>query len=99
MSGKILHSITFTWKASVTPDDIARLSALLDELRGAIAGAERFDFGSGLGLAPNARDFGLVIVFDDEPAFRAYVAHPAHGEAAGLARAMAEDLATVQLAL
>jgi hypothetical protein len=99
LSGKLLHSIAFTWKDSVTEDQIARLGALLGDVKGQLAGVERFEFGAGFGLAPGAMDFGLVIVFDDEPSFRAHVAHDTHVEVAALARSMAANLAGVQIAL
>jgi hypothetical protein len=94
----ILSNITFTWKRTTTPQEIARVTGLLGELASELRGTERFDFGPSLELSPIARDYGVSILFEDERAFRAYLANDRHHEFAALANSLADDVAIVQIA-
>ncbi|MFI1564433.1 hypothetical protein ACH4ZX_15500 [Streptomyces sp. NPDC020490] len=79
MNGKLLHSVAFT---QLPADPRPRLDAV-----------ERFGFGPGPGPARGPMAFGLVAVFDDEPAFHAYVTRPARAEVAALTGSVSRDLA------
>jgi hypothetical protein len=94
----ILSNITFTWKRTATPEEIAHVTELLAELAGELQRIERFDFGPSLKLSPIARDYGVSILFEDERAFQAYLANDRHHEFAALANSLADDVAIVQIA-
>jgi hypothetical protein len=94
----ILSNITFTWKRTTTPEEIARVTGLLDQLARELRGTERFAFGPSLKLSPIARDYGVSMLFEDERAFQAYLANERHHEFAALANSLAEDVAIVQIA-
>jgi hypothetical protein len=94
---RILSNLTFTWRAGSSDEQIGQLTELLDRLS-ELPGIERIDYGPSLGLAPIARDYGVSILFSDEPSFRRYLSDPAHRRFAELGQSLAADTAIVQIA-
>lgn len=94
---RILSNLTFAWRDGTTDEQIGQITALLDRLS-QLHGIERMDYGPSLAVSPISRDYGVSIVFVDEPSFRAYLSDPTHREFAKLGQLLAADTALVQIA-
>ena len=74
----IIHAVIFTWKDDVARADVDAVTAALDDMRPSITGLIALDHGPDLALRPGNGSYLLVAKFEDEAAWRAYQAHPAH---------------------
>jgi hypothetical protein len=98
MSTAVLSTMIFSWKEGVTPDQVASVTDVLNRLREATTGVERFDHGPDLGLSPISRDYGVSILFTDTEHWRAYLGTPLHHEFRDLSGALAAETRIVQIA-
>lgn len=73
----ILHLATFTWVDSVTPDDVAGLTADLRAMADETPALRSYLCGESLRLRPGA-DYGVAAVVEDEAGLAAYLDSPAH---------------------
>ncbi len=74
----ILHLAMFTWKDSVTDDDVTALTAALTEMSRGIPELKSYVAGSNLRVRPSAADYAVAALVDDEASLAAYLDHPAH---------------------
>ncbi len=74
----IIHAVIFTWNDGVGPADVAAVTAALDDMRPTVAGLVSLDHGPDLALRSGNGSYLLVARFEDEAAWRAYQANPAH---------------------
>ena len=72
------HVVLMQLNDDATTERIADLVDGLRALPAAIAEIRRYEVGADLGLRDGNFDLAIVAEFDDDSAFRAYVAHPAH---------------------
>ena len=86
----IIHAVIFTWKDHVTRADVDAVTAGIDDMRPSITGLVALDHGPDLVLRPGNGSYLLVAKFEDEAAWRAYQANPAHK------RLVAEVIAPLQ---
>jgi hypothetical protein len=73
----ILHLVTFTWKPSVTEEDVKGLTASLLAMARAIPEVRSYVCGPNLRLRPGA-DYAVAAVVDDEAGLAAYLDSEAH---------------------
>ena len=73
----ILHLVTFTWKPTVTEEDIGGLTASLRAMAAAIPEVRSYVCGPNLRLRPGA-DYAVAAVVDDEAGLSAYLDSAAH---------------------
>jgi hypothetical protein len=73
------HVNILSWKDGAEQAAIDALVEYLSEYAAAIPEIRGLSFGPDLGLAERNGDFAIIVDFDDEEAFRRYLAHPAHG--------------------
>lgn len=91
------HIVLVKFKDSLTADDRAAFQRAIEGLAAATPDLRGFSCGMNVGTGPNHHDFGSVMDFDDEPAFRAYLASPAHQNyVLTFGRPMVERLAVIQ---
>jgi hypothetical protein len=74
------HVVVFRWNSSTTDDDVARLSAGLDELPALVPQLRSYTHGSDVRIGEGSWDYAVVADFDDAEGWRAYDAHPRHEE-------------------
>jgi hypothetical protein len=74
----IAHVVVFTWKDSVTEEDVAVVYEAHRALAETVDGLVAFHFGPNLGVAPSTADYAVVIVVEDADALRGYLDHPDH---------------------
>ena len=74
----IIHAVTFTWRDGVTADEVGAVTTALDDMRASVAGLVSLDHGPDLALRPGNASYLLVARFQDEAAWHAYQANPAH---------------------
>ena len=67
-----------SWKDGAEQADRDALVEYLSGYAAAIPEIRGLSFGPDLGLAERNGDFAIIVDFDDEDAFRRYLAHPAH---------------------
>lgn len=72
------HIVLFAIRPEATPEQHAALLEGLHSLPGRIAEIRHFEVGVDADLAEGNADYAVVADFDDEAAYRAYAAHPAH---------------------
>jgi hypothetical protein len=90
------HIVLVTFKPEATPDQRAALRAAIEAMPSLVPEVKGCVCGDNVGKGPNHHDFATVMDFDDEPAFRRYIANDAHkAYVAGPAAAVAK-LAVVQ---
>jgi hypothetical protein len=90
------HIVLLSFKPEATPAERDAVKAALAALPGKVPEIRTFQCGDNVGKGPNHHDFATVMDFDDEPAFRRYIASDAHkAYVAGPAAAVAK-LAVVQ---
>jgi hypothetical protein len=68
----------FRWKPGTGDAQLAALLRALAALPGQVPEIRRYVYGADARLAEGNFDFAIVADFDDEAAWRRYVAHPAH---------------------
>ncbi len=73
----ILHLVTFTWKPTVTEEDVEGLTASLRAMAAAIPEVRSYVCGPNLRLRPGA-DYAVAAVVDDEAGLSAYLDSAAH---------------------
>lgn len=73
----ILHLVTFTWKPTVTEEDVEGLTASLRAMAAAIPEVRSYVCGTNLRLRPGA-DYAVAAVVDDEAGLSAYLDSEAH---------------------
>ena len=73
----ILHLVTFTWKPSVTEEDVEGLTTSLRAMAAAIPEVRSYVCGPNLRLRPGA-DYAVAAVVDDEAGLSAYLDSEAH---------------------
>ncbi|GHF19691.1 Dabb family protein [Pseudolysinimonas yzui] len=74
----ILHLAAFTWADDVTADDVAELTAALEEMAAGIPALRSYRCGESLRLRPGGADYGVAAVVDDEAGLSAYLDSAAH---------------------
>jgi hypothetical protein len=74
----ILHLALFRWRESVTDDDVAALTAALEEMAAGNPAIRGYRCGPHLRLRPSPADFGVAALVDDEDGLAAYLDAPAH---------------------
>jgi hypothetical protein len=91
------HIVLVKFKDTLTAEDRASYQRAVEDVAAATPSARYFACGLNVGSGPNHHDFGAVMDFDDEPAFRAYLASPAHQNyVLNFGRPMVERLAAIQ---
>jgi hypothetical protein len=91
------HIVLVKFKDAVTPDERAAYQRAIKRVAVATPALRYFACGMNVGSGSNHHDFGAVMDFDDEPAFRAYLASPAHQDyVLNFGRPMVERLAAIQ---
>lgn len=91
------HIVLVKFKDGLGPEDRAAYQRAIEAVAAATPGVLSFSCGMNVGSGPNHHDFGAVMDFDGEPAFRAYLASPAHQNyVTSFGRPMVERLAVVQ---
>lgn len=73
------HVNILSWKDGAEQAAIDALVEFLSGYAAAIPEIRGLSFGPDLRLADRNGDFAIIVDFDDEEAFRRYLAHPAHG--------------------
>lgn len=79
------HTVMFRWADDVDAEHIAKISAWLDQLPGAIPEIKHYHHGPDAGLAEGNFDYAVVGQFDDVAGYETYRDHPFH-------RQMVEEL-------
>jgi len=74
----IRHTVVFRFEDSVTPSDLAAMSAALDALPGAIAEIAAYRHGPDLGLASTNFAYAITADFASVDDFGTYRDHPEH---------------------
>lgn len=74
----LMHLATFTWRDTVTNDDVLAVVEGLTSLPGQIPELLSYNFGPDLGLRDGNADFAVAAVLDSSEALLAYLEHPAH---------------------
>lgn len=91
------HIVLVKFKDGLTAEDRANYQRAIEGVAAATPSARSFACGMNVGHGPNHHDFGAVMDFDDEPAFRAYLASPAHQDyVINFGRPMVERIAAIQ---
>ncbi|KLL97313.1 MULTISPECIES: Dabb family protein [Rhodococcus] len=72
------HVVTFTWKKDITDEQVESFHKALDAISASIPQVVEFRYGRDLALKPGIGDYAISAIFEDVPAFRAYLAHPDH---------------------
>ena len=72
------HVVLFELAADAPEGSAEASAAALEGLPARIPEIRSYEVGVDLGLRPGNAQVGLVAGFDDEAAWRAYVAHPEH---------------------
>ncbi len=75
----ILHLALFTWQPEVTADDVAGLTAALEEMAEKVPELAAYRCGENLRLRPGA-DYAVAALVADEAALAAYLDSEAHAE-------------------
>ena len=73
----IVHIVAMTFQPDTTDTVITTLAAALDELA-LQSGAVAYRHGRDLRIRDGNADYAITAVFEDERAFRAYMASPQH---------------------
>ena len=77
---RLLHVVSFKFKAAATPEQIAEVVTAFRELKKKISGIE--DFQWGVNVSPEKHDkgftHGFILTFQSEKARDAYLVHPEH---------------------
>lgn len=75
----MLRQITLIkFKESVTKDNISAMGAGFAGISSVVDGIRRFEFGPDLKLMDGTFDYALVIDFESESVWKAYLEHPDH---------------------
>jgi hypothetical protein len=74
----IRHVAVFRWQEGTTSEQVAALSAGLDELPARIPSIRAYTHGPDLRLGEGRWDYAVVAEFDDAAGYEAYVDDPAH---------------------
>ena len=74
----ILHLAAFTWKAEVTPDDVAGLTSALEAMAAGIPELVAYRCGENLRLRPGGADYAVAAIVADQAGLDAYLDSPAH---------------------
>ena len=72
------HIVLVTFKPEATSEERDAFRAAIRGLPAAIPEIRKFEGGDNVGHGPNHHDFATVMDFDDETAFRRYLASEAH---------------------
>lgn len=76
----ILHLAVFTWKAEVTPADVAELTSALRAMAAGIPELVSYECGENLRLRPGGADFAVAAIVADQAGLDAYLDSPPHHE-------------------
>lgn len=76
----ILHLAVFTWRAEVTPDDVAELTSALRGMAAGIPELVAYECGENLRLRPGGADYAVAAIVADQAGLDAYLDSPAHHE-------------------
>lgn len=76
----ILHLAVFTWKAEVTPTDVAELTSALRGMAAGIPELVAYECGENLRLRPGGADYAVAAIVADQAGLDAYLDSPAHHE-------------------
>lgn len=74
----ILHLAMFTWNEDVTAEQVAGLTAALEEMAGGIEEIVQYSCGPNLGITPSTADFVVAAAVTDAGGLAAYLSHPLH---------------------
>lgn len=74
------HAVMFRWTEAVDADHIAKVSAWLDELPGAIPTIRGYRHGADAGVNQGNFDYAVVGEFDDVEGYLTYRDDPYHQE-------------------
>lgn len=74
----ILHLAAFTWKAEVTPGDVAELTSALEAMAAGIPELVAYRCGENLRLRPGGADYAVAAIVADQAGLDAYLDSPAH---------------------
>jgi hypothetical protein len=74
----ILHQVAFTWRESVTDDDVRALTAALTEMATQIPSIRSYVAATNLRVRPSDVDYAIAAIVDDEAGLAGYLDHPAH---------------------
>ena len=72
------HIVIFTWKPSVTQEQVRDFSEALENLRAEVSDLGQLEHGSDMRIRDGNGDYALVAIFPDRAAWDAYQAHPQH---------------------
>ena len=76
----ILHLAAFTWKAEVTPDDVAELTSALRDMAAGIPALVAYQCGENLRLRPGGADYAVAAIVADQAGLDAYLDSAPHHE-------------------
>ncbi len=83
-------------KDTVTEEDVIAMGEGFAGISSVVDGIHRFEFGPDLHLMAGTFDYALVIDFDSESTWQAYIEHPKHVAFAKRFAALAEQAVRVQ---
>ncbi len=83
----ILHCVTFTFVDGTTAEEVAAVSAALDQLPAQIPSLLRYEHGPDLELREGTGDYAVAAWVADAEGLAGYLDHPAHLAALGTALA------------
>lgn len=89
------HVVLVKYRPEATASQIADVEAEFEKLVRANPRVASLDCGPDRGLTGGSSDFAIIIGFDSEDEFRAYLDDPAHHEIAALLGTVAESRAVV----
>lgn len=96
----MLRQITLIkFRDSVSAADIDAVGSGFGEISGIVDGIRRFEYGPDLGLMDGTYDYALVIDFDSEADWKAYLEHPQHVDFAQRFTPLAADAVRVQYSI
>ncbi|GIX29588.1 MAG: hypothetical protein KatS3mg124_0060 [Porticoccaceae bacterium] len=90
------HVILLRFKPDRDPELVERIRARLDALPKAIPQVRELRHGSDAGLSSGRFDYAIVVDFDSEADYRAYLEHPAHRELGALVMQIVAEPAQIQ---
>ena len=74
----IVHLASFVWKDGTSPEQVAGLTAALNEMAKGVPELRFYLCGENLRLRPAGADFGVLALVDDQAGLDAYLDSDAH---------------------
>ena len=74
----IVHLATFVWKEGTTPEQVAGVTAALNEMARELPELRFYLCGENLRFRANGADFGVLALLDDPAGLEAYLDSEAH---------------------